>query len=112
MGIEVKKSSGWVQVSDGWMYFNGDTGLPVRNDWVQVDGKWYWFNAAGIMVTNVWYQYQGDWYYLGEDGAMVKGLKYIDGKFYYLDQNGRMATKEVTFTPDNNGALKYPEMAM
>lgn len=55
IGIEVKKSSGWVQVTDGWMYYNGDTGLAVRNDWVQVDSKWYWFNGAGIMVINTWY---------------------------------------------------------
>lgn len=110
---EPVKKSGWEKGSDGWRFYLGNTGEPVRNSWyMDTNGKWYWFNAAGIMVTNVWYQYNGGWYYLGEDGAMVKGLKYIDGKFYYLDQNGRMATKEVTFTPDNNGALKYPEMAM
>lgn len=106
------KLSGWNKESDGWRFYLGNTGEPVRNSWyMDVDGKWYWFDASGRMVANVWYQYQGGWYYLGEDGAMVKGLKYIDGKFYYLDQNGRMATKEVVFTPDNNGALKYPEMA-
>lgn len=110
---EPVKKSGWEKESDGWRFYLGNTGEPVRNSWyMDTNGKWYWFNAAGIMVTNVWYQYQGGWYYLGEDGAMVKGLKYIDGKFYYLDQNGRMATKEVTFTPDNNGALQYPEMAL
>nr|DAM14460.1 MAG TPA: hypothetical protein [Caudoviricetes sp.] len=107
------KLSGWNQEPDGWRFYLGNTGEPVRNSWyLDVNGKWYWFNAAGIMVTNVWYQYEGGWYYLGEDGAMVKGLKYIDGKFYYLDGNGRMATKEVVFTPDNNGALQYPEMAV
>ncbi|NNJ32454.1 NlpC/P60 family protein [Lacrimispora defluvii] len=106
---EPVKKSGWEKDSDGWRFYLGNTGEPVRNSWyLDTDGKWYWFNAAGIMVTNVWYQYNGDWYYMGEDGAMVKGLKYIDGKFYYLDQNGRMATKEITFKPDNNGALQYP----
>ena len=106
---EPVKKSGWEKESDGWRFYLGNTGEPVRNSWyMDTNGKWYWFNAAGIMVTNVWYQYKGEWYYLGEDGAMVKGLKYIDGKFYYLDQNGRMATKEVTFTPENDGSLKYP----
>lgn len=106
---EPVKKSGWAQEPDGYRFYLGNTGEPVRNSWyLDVNGKWYWFNAAGIMVTNVWYQYNCDWYYLGEDGAMVKGLKYIDGKFYYLDQNGRMATKEVVFTPENDGALKYP----
>lgn len=110
---EPVKKSGWEKESDGWRFYLGNTGEPVRNSWyLDTDGKWYWFNAAGIMVTNVWYQYEGGWYYLGEDGAMVKGLKYIDGKFYYLDQNGRMATKEITFTTDNNGALQYPQMAL
>lgn len=110
---EPVKKSGWEKDADGWRFYLGNTGEPVRNSWyLDVNGKWYWFNATGIMVSNVWYQYEGGWYYLGEDGAMVKGLKYIDGKFYYLDQNGRMAMKEVTFTPNNNGALQYPEMAL
>ncbi len=107
METEVKKSSGWVQVTDGWMYYNGDTGLPVCNDWVQVDGKWYWFNAAGIMVTKTWYQYKGGWYYLGADGVMVKGLQTIDGKWYYLDKDGKMATEPVMLVPGQDGSLKY-----
>ena len=106
---EPVKLSGWNKEPDGWRFYLGNTGEPVRNSWyMDVNGKWYWFDASGRMVANVWYQYHGDWYYLGEDGAMVKGLKYIDGKFYYLDENGRMATKEITFTPDNNGTLQYP----
>lgn len=109
---EPVKKSGWEKGSDGWHFYLGNTGEPVRNSWyMDTNGKWYWFDGAGIMITSKWYKYNGDWYYLGEDGAMVKGLKYIDGKFYYLDENGRMATKEVTFSPDNNGALKYPAIA-
>ncbi len=110
-GMEVKKSSGWVQVTDGWMYYNGDTGLPVRNDWVYVDYKWYWFNAAGIMVTNVWYQYEGGWYYLGPDGAMCKSqLVENSGKIYAVDADGKMITEPVTLTPDQDGTLQYPEL--
>ncbi len=109
MGKEVKKSSGWVQVSDGWMYYNGDTGLPVCNDWVQVDGKWYWFNAAGIMVTNTWYQYNSAWYYLGPDGAMCQSqLIENSGKIYAVDADGKMITEPVTLTPDQDGVLQYP----
>lgn len=104
-----EKKSGWVQVTDGWMYYNGDTGLPVRNDWVQVNGKWYWFNAAGIMVTNTWYQYNSAWYYLGLDGAMCKSqLVENSGKIYAVDADGKMITEPVTFTPDQDGALQWP----
>jgi len=106
---EPPKKSGWNQEPDGWRFYLGNTGEPIRDSWyLDEDGKWYWFDASGRMVTNTWYQYQAGWYYLGEDGAMVKGLKYVDGKFYYMDQNGKMATKEVVLTPDDDGSLKYP----
>ncbi|MGL6220376.1 MAG: hypothetical protein ACRC36_20185 [Lacrimispora sphenoides] len=50
--------SGWNQEPDGWRFYLGNTGEPIRDTWyLDSDGKWYWFNAAGIMVTNTWYQY-------------------------------------------------------
>jgi len=108
MGIGVKKSSGWIQVADGWMYYNGNTGLPVRNDWVKDQDKWYWFNAAGIMVTNTWYQYNSAWYYLGPDGAMCKSqLIEVSGKIYAVGVDGKMITEPVTLTPDQDGVLQY-----
>jgi hypothetical protein len=109
--IILMKKSGWKQEDGGWRYYNGDTGLPVRNDWLYDQDKWYWFNAAGIMVTSTWYLYKGDWYYLGADGAMVKGLQASGGKWYYLGQDGKMATEPVTLTPEQDGALKYPGLA-
>ena len=109
MEIEIKKSSGWVQVTAGWMYYNGDTGLPVRNDWIKDGIKWYWFNAAGIMVTNIWYQYNKAWYYLGPDGAMCQSqLVTNSGKIYAVDADGKMVTEPLTLTPDQDGALQYP----
>lgn len=108
-----EKKSGWKEEDGGWRYYNGDTGLPIRDDWHHDIEKdlWYWFNAAGIMVTNVWYQYKGDWYYLGEDGAMVKGLQASGGKWYYLDHDGKMAKEPVILTPGDDGALLYPALA-
>ena len=107
--IPEEKISGWKEEGGGWRYYNGDTGLPVCNDWVQVDGKWYWFNAAGIMVTNTWYQYNEAWYYLGPDGAMCQSqLVENSSKIYAVDSDGKMITEQVTLTPDQNGALQYP----
>lgn len=109
MGTEVKKSSGWVQVTDGWMYYNGDTGLPVRDDWVKDKNKWYWFDGARMMVTNTWYQYNSAWYYLGPDGAMCQSqLVTNSGKIYAVDADGKMVTEPLTLTPDQDGALQYP----
>ena len=108
IGTGVKKSSGWIQVSDGWMYYNGDTGLPVCNNWVQVDGKWYWFDGAGIMVTNTWYQYNQSWYYLGPDGAMCTSqLVANSGKIYAVDADGKMVTGEILVSALSDGALVY-----
>lgn len=110
--VPVEKKSGWVQVSDGWMYYNGDTGLAVRNDWVKDRDKWYWFNAAGIMVTNTWYHYNGAWYYLGPDGVMCQSqLVENSGKIYAVDKDGKMITEPVTLTPDQDGALQWPGLA-
>ncbi|WP_313339816.1 peptidoglycan recognition protein family protein [Lacrimispora sp.] len=112
IGIEVKKSSGWVQAIDGWMYYNGNTGLPVRNDWVQDQDKWYWFNAAGIMVSNTWYHYNAAWYYLGPNGAMCQSqLVANSGLIYAVDSDGKMITEPVTLTPDQDGALQWPGLA-
>jgi N-acetylmuramoyl-L-alanine amidase len=107
-----EKKSGWIQEDNSWKFYMGDTGLPVRNDWIQDQDKWYWFNAAGVMVTSTWYQYKGDWYYLGADGVMLKGTLIAEaGKVYCLDGEGKMVVEPVTLTPDKDGALRYPGLA-
>ena len=67
------------------------------------------------MVHDTWYQYYDGhgprWYYLGSDGAMVKGQQTIDGKWYIMDEDGKMLTEPVTLTPDKDGALQYPGLA-
>lgn len=104
-----EKKSGWKKEDGGWRFYNGDTSLPVRNDWVKVGDKWYWFNGAGIMVTNTWYQYNEAWYYLGPDGAMCQSqLVENSSKIYAVDADGKMITEPVTITPDQDGALQYP----
>ena len=56
--------------------------------------------------------YKDKWYYLGADGAMLTGLQNIDGKYYFLNPDGDMATEPITLTPDDNGALHYPGMIL
>ncbi len=111
LAVAPAKKSRWIQEDNGWRFYLGDTGLPIRNDWLQDQDKWYWFDGAGFMITNKWYQYKSNWYYLGSDGAMVKGLQASGGKWYYLDQDGKMATEPVTLMPDQDGALQYPGLA-
>ncbi len=102
------KKSGWQQEGDNWKYYNGDTGLPVFNDWVLVDDKWYWFNGAGNMIKNTWYQHDGAWYYLGPDGAMCTSqLVENSGKIYAVDAEGKMITGEIILSALRDGALEY-----
>ena len=95
----------------GWRFYNGDTGEPVRNAWYKDGQDWYWFDGAGMMVRNTWYGYKDAWYYLGDDGAMCTGQVTVDGKWYIMDNAGRMIVEPVVLTPDQDGALQYPGLA-
>lgn len=111
--VTEEKKSGWKEEDGGWRFYNGDTGECVRNAWHEDKEKnlWYWFDGAGMMVTNTWYKYNGDWYYLGQDGAMCQSqLVENSGKIYAVDKDGKMVTEPVTLTPDQDGALRYPEL--
>ncbi len=104
------KKLGWKEEDGGWRFYNGDTGLCIRNDWYEDTEKnlWYWFNEAGIMVTSTWYKYNGAWYYLGADGAMCTSKLVVDtGKIYAVDSSGKMVTELVKLTPDKDGSLVY-----
>lgn len=104
--VEIK--SGWVQEDGGWKYYLGDTGKAVTNDWLKDSQDWYWFDGAGMMVRNTWYRYEDAWYYLGNDGAMCTGQVTVDGKWYIMDNAGRMIVEPVVLTPDQDGALRWP----
>ena len=110
---EPVKLSGWNEEPDGWRFYLGNSGEPVRNAWyLDSDGKWYWFDGAGIMIANKWYKYNGDWYYLGTNGAMYTSrLVESSEKIYAVDADGKMITEPITLTPDQDGALQYPGLA-
>ena len=38
---------------------------------------------------------------------MVKGLQASGGKWYYLDQDGKLSMDPVVLTPDQDGALRW-----
>lgn len=107
------KLSGWNQEPDGWRFYLGNSGEPIRNSWYQdVNGKWYWFNGSGVMVTSTWYKYNQGWYYLGSDGAMCTSQLVADaGKIYAVDADGKMATGKVLISTLSDGALEYKGIA-
>ncbi len=78
---------------------------PGSFGWTQKDNSWYFYNENGGLLKG-WLNDNGTWYYLSPDnGVMQTGFITIDGKTYFLQEDGSMLTEARTFTPDENGAL-------
>ena len=39
-----------------------------------------------------WFKHDGKWYYMNSDGSIATGWKKVDGKWYYMDKSGAMQT--------------------
>ena len=105
----------WKCNSTGW-WVEDTLGWYPMNQWLKIDGKWYYFLDSGYMD----YSEYRDGCYLGSDGAWVEeyygghwcsdstGWWYedasgwypagqwlwIDGKCYYFEANGYLATNK------------------
>lgn len=63
------------------------------NGWVKnAYGQWSYNDALGKPLTNAWFydRNYGKWYYLRNDGSMATGWKFENGKGYYLNDDGSM----------------------
>lgn len=85
-----------------------------QNGWQEIEGEWYIFDDRGYALQNCWYHDKNNniWYYLDENCKMVMGSKekplwkWINGKCYAFDQEGRMYCNCVTtdgYKVDENG---------
>ena len=69
------------------------------------DAVWVYYHADGTKAAG-WLLDQGKWYYLNPGiGIMERGFIQIDGKTYYLQQDGSMLTEPKMFTLGTDGAL-------
>ncbi len=105
----------------GWQTINGDsyffdengcrvTGIYCVRLQFHNDPVWYEFDENGVMIGKVqtqgFFVFEGKTYYL-TDGVGAKGLKLIDGDYYYFHTNdGTMATNGYYFTYETNGVLE------
>lgn len=83
---------GWLQDGSDWYLLNEDGEMQIG--WQEVDGKWYVFLDSGKMLHDTWFKSLDDWYYLSSTGAMKTSqwIQQDDGKFYYVKEDGKMAT--------------------
>lgn len=88
------------------IFANHETNEPQPvTGWVERDGSWYYYDVNSNLYTG-WLKDNGEWYYLAPGtGTMQTGFLTLEGKTYYLQEDGRMLTKAKSFTPDENGVL-------
>lgn len=95
----------------GRMYSNQIFSIYVKDSSGKAEYKKFFAKANGALYTNSWVKYNGIWYYAGADGAAYKGLKTIDGKQYFFNEEGIMSVNSVetvqnkNYSSDENGVL-------
>lgn len=111
-------ASGWLQIEGSWYYFDSSVTDPIqltsgstttniqahpaaRNEKKVIDGSTYRFGSNAVMVTG-WYNDRAttpgkdNWEYYAADGVQVtNNWAQNNGKWYWFDETGKMATGEV-----------------
>ena len=88
--------------------FQGENGYEntaqEKNDWENTENGWRYYENGEMKKG--WLYDGEDWFYLNPStGIMETGFVTVDGRTYFLKEDGRMLTKATVFTPDENGAL-------
>jgi hypothetical protein len=91
-----ERTKGWLDLSDGRYYFDEQTGA-MQLGWCTIDGKRYWFDdgsraSRGTLVKGTWLELDDGRYLLSEEGPAAVGWQEIDGQTYHFDENGLMTT--------------------
>lgn len=78
---------------DGLTYTFVSTGA-MKTGWDKVDGKTYYYDTYSGQLVSGWKKISGKWYYFAPDTKEMvsSGFRDIEGKTYYLNTNGIMAT--------------------
>ena len=65
---------------------SGEIGSYAGGSWKQsADGRWWWDYGDGTWPAAKWLYINGKWYYFQEDGYMATGWITLYNKSYYLD---------------------------
>lgn len=109
------------QTIDGKMYYFDQNGISYRKRWLNTEkGGRQYFGVDGVLYQNAWFGIEGtradgstytNWYHADEKGNMQKkGWYTIDGKEYYLNTSGNMATEwfdDKQYYLGEDGAKRY-----
>ena len=93
----------WFSSGNTWYYFSGYD--MVYDDTIAIDGTYHKFAESGAWLGEVdpdnngpdfknradgWVQLNGNWYFSMAGEAIIDESLYIDGKWYYFDEDGIM----------------------
>lgn len=95
--FEVRAVKSTNNTKSAWVR-SGEIGSYAAGSWKQsTDGRWWWDFGNGMWPAAKWLYINGKWYYFQEDGYMATGWITLDNKSYYLDPaSGAMYQSERT----------------
>ncbi|EEG73561.1 glycosyl hydrolase family 25 [[Clostridium] hylemonae DSM 15053] len=87
MGNDGSLQKGIIQTGGKLYYADESTGqIQKKAGWIESGGKKYYSNEAGVLYSSQFISFGSNCYYMGADGSMQKGKQYINGKWYYFDE--------------------------
>jgi N-acetylmuramoyl-L-alanine amidase len=89
----VTAADGWVKENGKWYFY--ENGVK-KTSWFKNRDQWYFCDQNGVAQFG-WLKWSDKWYYLNpenESGRMMTGIVQVNGKLYYLNQDGTMAENE------------------
>lgn len=102
--ISATYCEGWVLEANGLWWFVMDGYSCTINDWQKIGSNWCFFDKSGWLVQSEWVDWNGKSYYLDKDGYMATN-SYIKAKdknaYYYVDSNGVWDNKTRSSIPKN-----------
>nr|DAV85238.1 MAG TPA: peptidoglycan hydrolase [Caudoviricetes sp.] len=89
---EVKK--GWQKDDIGYWYVRANGTYPKSQfEYIEENKSWFYFDDKGYAYSNKWLKYKdGRWYWFDKDGYMATSWKKINNKWYYFNRDGSMQT--------------------
>ncbi len=89
-GTDSKLEYGWIEDEKGYQY-KEENGNLLKDGWWEIEGERYYFDKDGYRAS-YWQYIDGKYYWFGNNGKMQTGWQEIWGKKYYLGPDGAMQT--------------------
>lgn len=109
---EVKK--GWQKNDKGYWYVRPNGTYPTnRFEYIDENKSWFYFDNSGYMYSEKWLKYtDGKCYWFDKAGYMATSWQKIGGVWYYFNRDGSMQTGWVKYydkwyyCDETNGDMK------